>query len=278
MSCPEIARLVVESKDENIYKMGDINNVNLKIMGSEQNALENYLDMWTRLVMREDNSFSIKLYYIGSVVNELNSLSESTGLSEKSVLAICNSYKEKLRDIEQDVTSGNLKSSPVVAGWYWNVINNFSISTFEELSGLYSISNPFDSFRFNKNDLDEKEFEMVYTEISKLFKKTESHFKNYQFSLNNYLKTLFINMGFPWNPIGGNFIASYIKSVFHFSSAYFLLALIADCRGSIQNQDVVRVIYHVERNLFHRSRLADIMKKSPDLFNIDQYIVALLDM
>jgi len=115
-------------------------------------------------------------------------------------------------------------------------------------------------------------------EIKNLVAETRPLFIALTPGLNRYLSTLFVNTGFPWNPIGGNFIASYIKSMFHFVSTWYLLAIIGKTKGSLDIQDLVRVIYHIESDYSHDPFVDDDMKKNPATLDIENYLGSLLDL
>ncbi len=279
LACPEIARLMIENTDTNIFIEGDVNDVNLNHIGNGDDSLENYLDKWSRLVMQATNvPVSVKLYYLGKVINDLNAYAENDELDEKIVTEICNNYQHHLRDILTAVNNKKLDINPVSAGWFWDVIYNFSKKTFTNLSKHYDLVDPVITLNIPSQKKSEQNFKDLYTQVNTLLAETRPLFAELQPGLNQYLKTLFINMGFPWNPIGGNFIASYIKSVFHFASTWYLLALVAQAKGSLEPQDLARVIYHVERDYFHDPKVATTMKKNPALFNIENYLTSLLDL
>jgi len=279
MACTEIARLVIENTDTDIFIEGDINDVNLNQLGKGKNTLENYLDKWCRLVMQTpDVPASVKLYYIGKAINDLNAYAENDELDEKIVTEICKNYQHHLRDILTAVDSKKLSVEPVSAGWFWDVIYNFSKKTFTALSGHYDLADPIITLNIPSQKRSEQDFKNLYTQVSTLLAETRPLFADLQPGLNQYLKTLFVNMGFPWNPIGGNFIASYIKSVFHFASTWYLLALVAQAKGSLTPQDLARVIYYVERDYFHDPKVVNTMKKNPALFNVENYLSSLLDL
>jgi len=279
LSCPEIARLVIENTDSNIFIEGDVNDVNLNQIGNGEDSLENYLDKWSRLVMQVgDMPVSVKLYYIGKVINDLNTFSEKKGLDEQTVTDICNNYQDHLSTILTAVDNKKLAVDPVSAGWFWDIIYNFSKKTFTALSKHCDLVDPILALNIPLQKKSEQDFKTLYAQVNRLLAETRPLFADLQPGLNQYLRTLFINMGFPWNPIGGNFIASYIKSVFHFASTWYLLALIAQAKGSLEPQDLTRVIYHVEQDYFHNPRVANAMKKNPALFNIENYLSSLLDL
>ncbi len=279
MACPEIARIVVENTDANIFSKIEAKENSLNHIGKGENALEDYLDTWTRLVMQtNDIPISVKLYYIGKVTNDLNAYAENNELDEKTVVEICKNFQNYLGDILTAVDNKKLSVDSVSAGWFWDIIYNFSSKTFTKLSKHYELVDPVVTLNIPKQKKSAQDFKNLYTQVSKLLADTRPQFTDLQLGLNQYLKTLFINMGFPWNPIGGNFIASYIKSVFHFASTWYLLALVARSKGSLDSHDLARVIVHVERDYFHNPRVANAMKKNPALFDIENYLSSLLDL
>jgi len=221
MSCSEIARLVVENSGDNIFvehlKFDD----DLNQVGSGENALENYLDKWARLIMQTNNiPISVKLYYMGKVINDLNDFSEKVGLTESIVTDICKHYTEHLNVILKAVTKKEFKPDPVSSGWYWDIIYNFSNQTFDKLQGYYELTDPIAPLNIPLQKRSENDYKRLYSEISNLLDETRPLIDNLHPGLEKYLRTLFVNLGFPWNPLGGNFIASYIKTVFHFSSTW----------------------------------------------------------
>lgn len=278
MSCPELARLVVENTSQDIFIDGDLDNTNLNKLGAGENALENYLDKWVRLVMRTKHLLSIKLYYIGKIIDDLNTHSESYGLTEQSVIDMCRGYKEELISLKNSISNKKLNTNKVTAGWFWDIISRFCENSYNDLSEYYDLSNPLDSLDTKKKDKHESDFIAIHAEITNLFRQTRPQITNALPGLESYLKTLFINMGFPWNPIGGNFIASYVKTLFHFTSTYYLLAILSKSKEIIDSKDLSRVIYIVERNFFHAPMIANTMKKHHELFQISNYIDCLLDL
>ena len=96
--------------------------------------------------------------------------------------------------------------------------------------------------------------------------------------MRSYLVVKFFNNRFPWNSIEGNVVAGYLYCVLPYALIQLLVWMQVRVAGNIDENEVKRIIYSVERYLDHNQRIYKILSDHTELLRLDDYLDCVLQL
>lgn len=272
MSCPEIARMLVEHpRPVDVFKLeGSITNV--------EEPATSISDFVSKVLSKRNYPIAARILTISRFLNEIALLSQRGDLSLPGLQAMCRKISKPLKDSERDVKSKRLKIPGETAGRFWYILYRLISTGLEFKLDKRIQAHPL-AKKLCDPDMTDKDFRDLYEEL-KILK--ESSNKALQKELKDvgerYLSVKFADVGFPLDPPAGNYIAAFLFGILPYCFINLCLWIIYDIDKSLSKHDVIEVIYRTERIVQHTRRVYNSIIKNQDILHVDQFEACFSDV
>ena len=279
MSCPEITRLVLESGEHPLFVKEEVQKFEVSEISASYIISKEFMPMMETLLNITKYPISVRITAIAEALVELAVQSQQGTLNEKKLKLICSSPRERLYRLSRIYTHNN-HIDPAMAGRMWSfAFSMLKIGATQQLIDENLLSSEFTD-NLMKASSDEEHAEN-YREILKLKNRANlspGKFTTEERYMVNYLKVKFINNGFPFKPMEDNYIASFLYCIYPLVVIQLCLWLHYDYYNKVTDEDVLNIIYRVERVFDHNDRIYRYLAITPDALRLDHYYKALLDL
>jgi Fe-S-cluster containining protein len=275
-SCPEIARLVVLGR---LPEVRPVDDTPASAISAADPVAAYLLDTLSATLAQGKFPLRVKIVYLGRTLCRLAAMSARDQLGEQDLAALRGTLKQEMFDINVTVKNQRLRPDPAVAGAFWNML--LRLADTRELLGPEARAQagrrlPGLSDSRNKTA---GELSAAYDELSTLH--AEAHARpgaELDSALHNYLLVSLLSRGFPLNPVGGNFVASFLSGIIAFSLVQLQSWLLTPVRGALEAGELVELIYRTERRIGHNTLIYRHLEQNPELLHLDRYLDCLIDI
>ncbi len=270
MSCPEIARLLVENKESasELFTSLIDTEIDAKTLSADPLQAEKLLQLYIyKLLAHVETSVGEIVYLTGTMLQRM--ISRATirqALQDLETVCFSDEALQKSIDnIRKQFRNRRLILKKNRAGelWHFSAMNCRAL----QHSDYADLWEPF-----NQSETDPSIF---YSEVSKLKTGSRSLDQAVQHTLKKYLEVKFVNHGFPYACHETRLVATFLDCLVGLSQILLLLWLLGQ-KGKISQQDLVNVIYRVERGLVHNDLVSNRLLQYAERLDEDGYILSFL--
>lgn len=276
MSCPEVAQLLLTRKLDDVIFQSEDNNKN-----KQATDISAILEETTLIILSQQQyPLTMRLYLITTIIDKLRRQSKEDSVTESKFAKICqlssNDIEAQFKDVKKQINKKKLKVNKKVAGLYWQfVMSTCRVFKDPEINNLFEESRSFQQLKDlnNSNDsLTDKNYLKFYHVFTKLHGFLSEQSSNYIDNLlTRYMVVKFKNHGYPWYLYKNNLTLTFLDCIIPFSQINMLLWLIYDNKQSIVQNDVIKIIYKVEKTTAHNTQILDSIENRPELADLLNY-------
>ncbi|MFV1985222.1 MAG: hypothetical protein ACC657_16865, partial [Thiohalomonadales bacterium] len=281
LSCPGIIQLLAKQKSvDNLFSSEILDNNTTLQQHSESNPIGVLLETTTLQVMCETQyTLALRLFFISTLLNQLASKSEHD-IQNKRVSKICRisekSLHQQFSNIQKQIQQNKLKVNKKMAGTYWQLVFRFCRAFNEnELKSRIEQSATYQMLlKLNQPNqkLSDQDYLKYYQLINKLQRGIPKKLTNeVDAVLTPVMQVKFKNHGFPWYLYKNSLELTYLDCVIPYSQMNMVLWLLYESEQKITEQDIITVIYKVEKTVAHNTLILDQLEHQPELLQIASY-------
>ena len=265
MSCPEIARLIVEQQDnQDVFKL----NGNLSAIEEPAGSINEFVD---KVLSKNNYSIAARTMTIARFLVEISVLSQRGELDLARLQAICRKVGKPLKDAERDIRSNKLKIDTAVAGRFWSALYRLISTGLQFKLDDRIQQHPVTEMLGNKS-MSEESLRNLYKELTRLrLASSQIMQKEMEGIGERYLSVKFRDVGFPLEPPAGNYIAAFLFGILPYCFINLNLWILYDIDKKITKEDIVDVIYRTERIVQHTQRIYNSIIENQIFLYIDEY-------
>ena len=275
LSCPEVIRLMMAENKVQFIESSKPEK-SLLVVKKEPTLppeMSSLLERFVSQVMQQIKyPVSILLHFIASKIVELAVLSEKGELDTKSMQQSLKSVGQQLRDFAGNAENAASLNPASSLGRFWRLVYLMGVANKGYSASLMNENDPLLELLDDDNESEEK-FQRISQYIEDyrgdLLKNEPAYFQNF---MRNYLQMKFFRNDFPIRPVEGNLVAGFLFCLLPY--AYIQLFVWARLRntGKLNEEDIVEIVYKVERKFDHTDKIYQFLSKYPELLRLDKYL------
>jgi len=271
MSCPEVARMIVESKDKNMF----VSDGELDVYEEHTYCINEFV---SKVLNKNNYLLSSRVITISRFLYTIAGMSQRGELSLAILNAISKKITKPLKEAERDIKSKRIKIDNQIVGKFWSIvykiINKGVLVNSEVVISQHPIVAQLDAADHSPESYDE-----LYKHITKLKNNAKPILSKIIDDIGSkYLQVKFQAVGFPLDPPGENYIAAFLFGVLPYCYINMCLWIIYDQKKSIAKNDVIDVIYRTERIVQHTDRIYDIIVSNQQILHINEFESCFADL
>ncbi len=281
LSCPGIIQLLAKQKStSNLFSSEISDNNNTLQQHSESTQIGVLLGTTILQVMSETRlALALRLYFIATLLNQLATKSQHA-FENKRVSKICRisekSLHQQFSNLQKQIQQNKLKINKKMAGIYWQLVFHFcrafddaKLKSRIEHSATYQML-----LKLNQPNqkLSDQDYLKHYQLINKLQAGIPKKLTNeIDAILTPVMQVKFKNHGFPWYLYKNSLELTYLDCVIPYSQMNLILWMIYENTQKITEQDIITVIYKVEKTVAHNTLILEQLEHQPELLQIASY-------
>lgn len=279
LSCPEIARLVMFGQEDRDPFHSEEIPITQTGPANEAVYLHGIIARMLQAQLKDRSSpLNVRLYVMGQLLVDIALLAQANKVSDANLLRLHSSHAPRLSAVSSKIRNNQIPRRQVNSGSFWRAVYIFAYD-----KGI--LAQPASQIEADIQDLmtrpapGEKEFISIYQQVVRLRKAALGILRKpeNQGALERYLRTEFVNKGFPNNPIAGNYIATYLNVFVPFAVVLMRLWLRHATCHEITSNDFVEAVYITQQRLGQGKTLIQYMNDHPELLRIDQSLDVFAD-
>lgn len=279
LSCPEIARLVVTDK-------------NVKALFSRIAPPPSGVDMLAKVVNSLEKQChtvlpiptvpsGVTLCYLVSTVLELMHGVQQGTLNSARLKKIANMtgkmVTKKLESLQQAYQAGKLRGDDQGDVLFWSFV--VQLAACDKLPDFRVLleKHGLDGFYAGQ---DEVPRHASYLKLRSIIENSRHQpgIRRWESSLRRYLIVKLRNHDFPHAPVEGNFLVNLLDCSVAFATIQLWLWLLLQEQQTITEDELVTVIYKVERTFIHNDTFYQHLNENPQLLDMSAYLGCLADL
>jgi len=271
MSCPEIARMVFDSKDTSMF---DIDSAPSGL--AEHVYLIN--DFVDKVLNKTGYTIAARVITISRFLYSIADLSSRGELSLLVLTAMSKKISKPLKEAERDVKSKRLKIPDEVAGKFWSII--YKIISKGAIANLDErIRNHPIVAKLAATDPSNQDYKELYNNLSALRNNATPVLADILDNLGmKYLLVKFQSRGFPYDPPADNYIAAFLFGILPYCYINLCLWVLFDSEKKIMKQDVIDIIYRTERIVQHSDAIYKSIINNQQILQINEFDACFADL
>ena len=276
MSCPEIARLVVSiGHDEPVFDGNLFTLETVSSLRTDALRAEKLLQRFLLLVLGTTTVTPAEaIYLVGHILSQMVS-SATLPQAIHTLETLCfepDSLQEHIARQRKRFRNRQLLLKKQKAGEMWWLVTS-TCRALHDKDYLSQWRTVFPGIEPHVQQMPDPV--SFYTSVSKLKNSANLIPETIQQGLDRYLQVKFVNHGFPMACHASELVLTYLDCVVGFSQVMLLLWLSGTDRP-LQEEDLVRAIYRVERGLVHNDQLRSRLLQYASQPDMDGYILSFL--
>ena len=271
MSCPEIARMVFDSKDLRMFEVDGVPD------GLEEHTyrINDFVD---KVLNKTGYSIAARVITISRFLYSIADMSNRGELSMPVLTAMSKKISKPLKEAERDVKSKRLKISDEVAGKFWSIvykiISKGAVANLDERIRSHPIV-----AKLAASDPSNQDYKELYTSLSALRNNATPVLADILDNLGmKYLAVKFQSRGFPFDPPADNYIAAFLFGILPYCYINLCLWILFDHEKMIMKQDVIDIIYRTERIVQHTERIYKSIINNKQILQINEFDACFADL
>jgi hypothetical protein len=262
LSCPEIARLLVESDACELIGQQQSSHVYSNPVTEITRSLD---DLFNLVYAENKYPLNIRIYYLGSKILNLLQTFEEVGVQPYLLNFPRKQIRNELYQCRLLEKNGKIKVTSENAKRFWKLAIEM-LGDIEDL-GLPGIDR--DNHLVNQIFTDKIDTAALYNRILDLRSEVANDVRlGYRPVMEKYVPVLFMNRGLPWNPVAQNLIATFINAAIPLALVHLLLWINYRSHSRMDSDFLQQVIYKIERRLKHTTTLYDRLEGELSLLEI----------
>lgn len=281
LSCPEVAKLLLRENNENLFEINKKAKIKHTILDNPTipEEMASLLEGYVSQVMRNNKyPINILLLTIAKKIVDIVLLSQQGKLGIRELQAELKDVPKQLKATQQGVEQELFKDSSENSARFWRLV-----------FALFKVSKtlPGELEKYREEILEKIEGQDNQAKPSEDFISKFMIFRNgfysnvpgfYRDLMSRYLKVKFINNAFPRSPVEGNLVAGLLHCVIPYALMQLSVWVAAEYKSQLAEQDIVEIMYKVERKLDHTEWIYKFLGEHPELLRIDTYYGSLADV
>ena len=279
LSCPEIARLVVT--DKNLKTLFSRTAPFLSGAGRLAKVISSLEKQCYVVLSLTVVPSGVTLCYLISTVLELMHGARQGTLNSvhlKKIASVTGKViTKKLKSLEHAHQAGKLRGDDQGGVLFWSSVVRMAgcdkLPDFKALLGRYGL----DGFYTGQNDQSQY---ASYLKLRLLIENSRHQpgIRMWESSLRRYLMVKLRNHGFPHAPVEGNFLVNLLDCSVAFATIQLWLWLRVQEQQTITENELVNIIYRVERRFIHNDIFYQHLNENPQLLDMSAYLACLADL
>jgi hypothetical protein len=281
LSCPEAARMALFSPASAASFERTETRDTTPASAEKKFTLEFGLHAEAVLIVKK-YPVNVRLFYLAWLLGRIRELSLMGQFGPAEFRALIKDYRNRLYDINLSAKHVKLTAHPVTAGSMWHSVYGLMRSltglTGPKLAGLddSALAAPM-NFPHVQGTADQ--FVHVYETVNRYRLAARSKLTDeFRPFLDRYLEISLQNHGFPWNPLGGNHIATFLCSTMPYVIVQLLSWHLIRDRDTFSAEDLHWLIYKTERSLGHNNSMILRLAETPHMLQIERYASFFLEI
>jgi len=279
LSCPELARLVLfGQEDRDPFESEDI-----PVTKAEPSNEAGHLHGIIARMLQEqitDSGYplNVRLYAIGQSLVDIALLAQAGKVSHANLMRLHSGHAARLSAISSKIRNNQILRRQLNSGSFWRAVYIFAHNKGILVQPSSQIEAEFMKM-MTRPAPGETEFISIYQQVARLRKAALGVVRSpdNQGALERYLRTEFVNKGFPSNPVAGNYIASYLNVFVPFAVVLMQLWLRHATCKKLTSDDFIKAVYTTQQRLGQGNTLVMYLNDHPELLRIDQTLDVFAD-
>ena len=278
LSCPEIVRLIITEKEFTaLFSNIDIAFTEADTLSEVIHSLEKLCN--TLLPINVVPS-GITLFYLASTILELMQVAHAQPLSlllKKTANVSKKTLTKRLKSLEETYQAGKLQKNDQGEKLFWSFVIHLSQTDKLQDFNALLVKYGFDGLYTDQNEATEQ---AAYLKL-KIFisnQKRQPTLRKWSHSLRSYLIVKLRNHGFPHAPFQGNFLVNLLDSSVALATIQLWMWLLVKEQKTITEDELVSIIYKVERAYIHNDAFYRELDANPQLLDMSAYLGCLADL
>lgn len=272
LSCPEVARLVLQSTNKRVLENSKELRSWLQYNQDKNNSftsLEAYMQRMLFMLWKKNQySYQIRLAFLAKLLVYIVSSSVEVEINRAFFEDIFTSMPALLKGFSKNIDSNELHPEKEPSETIWM---SCLLVVKKKMSDL--IDKKSRSLEFLKNN----DSEGLYSYIGKLNVQHKQKIDALSPLIDKYLEASFLNKTFPCKPYWDNYIASFLNVVIPLFCIKILLYVQLEMKGDLTEQDIVNTVYKVERNV-QQNFIYSCLAETPEMLEIERYYLTFLEL
>lgn len=278
ISCPEIARLVINEKNIETYFHND------KSSSPADNGLAKVIHsldkLCNTLLPIHTVPAGTTLFYLSSVVLELmrtESGQPLASLLKKTANTTSKILAKRLKSLETTLNASKLPKVDQGEKLFWSFAIQLSQTDKLQAFNVLLKKNELDGLCAGENEATQHS---AYQKLKNLIatQKRQPKLRKWVPSLRSYLIVKLRNHGFPHAPVQGNFLVNLLDCSVALATIQLWMWLLLKEQKTITENQLVTIIYQVERAFIHNDAFFRQLDANPQLLDMSAYLGCLADL
>jgi len=272
MSCPEIARMIVEPEPgQNLFELEG----SLAAIEEPASSINDFVN---KVMNKKNHSVTAKIITISQFLIEISYLAQRGELDLARLQTLSRKVGKPMKDYERDIKSRHLKFDEETGGRFWAMVYRL-ITTRINYKQHDSMQNHPLIEKLMSKDVSTKFYSDLYKEINRLRLASSRVLSEQMKGIGErYLTVKFKSIGFPLAPPASNYIAAFLYGVLPYSFINLNLWILFDINKTISKQDIIKVMYRTERVVQHTERIYNAILDNHAILRIDEFGVCFSDI
>ncbi|MFV2061263.1 MAG: hypothetical protein ACC653_11320, partial [Gammaproteobacteria bacterium] len=279
LSCPGIIQLLAKQQStDNLFTEVSDNAEHAPSLDSNDINLELGNTMLQTLSATH-YSLALRLYFLASLLQQL-AINREQASDEKRLARISRvslkSMNKQLAAIQNLYQNSKLKINKKLSGVYWQFVFRFCRALHEntlkpriEQSASYQALLELNQ---SNQEFSDKDYLKHYQILHKLQRNIPKKITDLiDVMLTPVMQVKFKNHGFPWFLYKNSLELTFLDCVVSYSQIKLILGLLYESEQKITEQDIITVIYKVEKTVAHNTLILKQLEQQPELFHIASY-------
>lgn len=273
-SCPVIVDSILFNNEEELFSKTDVESENPSV--PKHDRLYRQLDdIKITVLNNKDYAIGIKLFFISDLFINLIRLSQNNELNDSIIDDVTVNTSNYLSDLTKSVKKGKLKTNPVTSGSFWK--NIYELCLTRNIDSRFLDTNKLKSL-LDSGDDSLSGYSKIYACIKQYRKKSNKQIKHeYNSLLNNYLKVVLINKGFPLTPKYALDLV-LVDCMVNICVLQLLIWIEYNKSGTLSDEFMKQCIVEVDRKFVLHDGVVKELERNQHMLQIEKYCNAFLDL
>lgn len=272
LSCPEIARRA----------LGATPDMPVWVASSPPREQDDAMEFWLSreldaCLAERRASVGARLYALGETLARLDQLAQHGRLDPEGLRRACRNPGERVRNAARSLAGGRLKPPALTAGSFWYALlslgNRRGLLRDDDVASVPSYAR----LAAGSAETRDSHYAALHAELADLFQTAwVPQANDHAAGLERYLRAAFLNNGFPWKPLNGNYVLAFMVVMVLTGLVKLHVVLRRGAEGPAHG--LVEAVYRVERFLSHNDWLSRQFANNPRLLRLQDYLGCLAEL
>ncbi len=283
LSCPEIARLALLEHDPRKLLVTENPAQPIGTMNPAPFDTYSLIVHWLSKITAEilahpKYTLGTKIYSTAWFCGEIHRSLQKPGGPDQDLIGLLKKYKNQLYSMNLKIKQKKLHPDPCNAVNYWKAVTSL-IQRLDISSDLIEPETSDLWVKLSAEPANETEYHELFESMQEHRQAAKTYLQtHHRHILENYLRLVFTNAGFPWDPEGKNHVATFLFCIIPFSIVMFLCWALYEKSNTISSSQLLALICMVEAKVTHNNVIYDTLAADPGKYALHRYADVFIDL